>query len=263
MMATAPRYRIMLQAGCGIVQESRLILGTWKPGMDVGELCIRLRDQGAFPNLASRSLENLVKRGFAPRYLVENERPALTLKSLLPVVSNADWTQLAFLYSARAVRLLGDFVREIYWPHYAAGNHSVSLVESRDFVRRAANEVSRERPWSEGIIARNGGDLLKSLGDFGLAEVNRTPSRRILPYSIRVTTVALLAYDLHLRGIGDNSLASHEDWGLFGLNEADVREEMKALARRDLLMIQSAGEIVRISWRYSTWEGLLNDLTQG
>jgi hypothetical protein len=263
MMTTTTSYKIMLQAGCGIVPETRIILNAWSPGVNVPDLCRRLLDHGAFPNLASRTMQNLVREGFAPRYLTDDARPALVMKALAPMLPNTDWTQLAYLYTARAVRLLGDYVREIYWPRYGAGNNSMTLIESREFVRSVSHQGGTDKPWSESSIVRNGGYLLKTLSDFGLVEDKRTVQRRILPYSIRPTTLAVLAYDLHLRGMGDNAVVAHEDWGLFGLNEVDVREELKSLARRDLLIIQSAGETVRISWRYSKWEEVLHVLTQG
>jgi len=146
MTAISASYKIMLQAGCGIVPETRVILNAWAPGLSVAELCRRLLEQGAFPNLASRTMQNLVKEGFAPRYLVDGARPALALKALSPVISNSDWTQLAYLYTARAVRLLGDYVREIYWPRYSAGNNTMTIVESREFVRRVSHQGGTDKP---------------------------------------------------------------------------------------------------------------------
>lgn len=262
MVSEPADYKVMLQAGCGIVPETRSILEVWKPGMGASEIAKRCLEGGNFPNLAARTLTNLVKVAFAPRYLVDGDRPAQVLKTLLESSTPAEWSQLAYLYSARAVRLLRDFVVEVYWARYAAGSDSVSLLQAREFVNAASHQGRTDKQWSESTIQRNGSYLLRTLSDFGLLEETRRPSRKILPFSIRQNTAAVLAYDLHFRGLGDNAVVAHEDWHLFGLNETDVRQELKALSRRDLLIIQTAGDMVRISWRFSTWEDFLRALAK-
>jgi hypothetical protein len=72
-----------------------------------------------------------------------------------------------------------------------------------------------------------------------------------------------LAYDLHLAGMGDNALMNHQDWQLFGLSCDEVREEFKRLSLKGYFIVQSAGDVTRISWKYTTMEELCNVLAQG
>jgi len=99
--------------------------------------------------------------------------------------------------------------------------------------------------------------------DYGLLETGLRSNRRILPFRITQPVSVFLAYDLHLRGIADNSLLAHEDWGLFGLSRDDVVQELKRLSRQGDLVIQAAGDVVRISWTYKDMETVCNVLAQG
>ena len=72
-----------------------------------------------------------------------------------------------------------------------------------------------------------------------------------------------LAHDLHFAGLGDNAVLSHLDWRIFGLAVYDVREELKRLALKGYLILQSAGDITRISWKYKTMEELCDVLAEG
>ena len=70
-------------------------------------------------------------------------------------------------------------------------------------------------------------------------------------------------YDLHFKGHGDNSVLSHPDWVLFGMERDDVLDEMKRLALKGLLIMQSAGGVTRISWPHKTMEELADVLAHG
>jgi hypothetical protein len=98
--------------------------------------------------------------------------------------------------------------------------------------------------------------------DFGLLGPASAKGRRILPYHIESKVVAYLAYELHFSGINDNALLTHEDWQLFGLARQDVLEEIKRLSLKGLLILQAAGDVIRISWKQEGMEALCDVLTQ-
>jgi hypothetical protein len=87
-------------------------------------------------------------------------------------------------------------------------------------------------------------------------------SRRILPFRVSPFVATYLAYELHFSGIGDSALPSHEDWQLFGLARGDALEEIKKLSLKGLLIIQAAGDLIRISWKQQDMEALCDVLTQ-
>jgi hypothetical protein len=78
----------------------------------------------------------------------------------------------------------------------------------------------------------------------------------MLPYRISPSVAAYLAHELHFRGISDNALLAHEDWQLFGLAREDVLNEVKRLSLMGLLIVQAAGDVIRISWKQPNMETL-------
>lgn len=256
-------YTTQLQAGLGLVDETKALLAFWSPGLGAGQLYREALASGRFPNVSARRLRNIVIECFAPRYLVADGAPAAHLKRLSTRLPNAALTQLMLLFACRANPILADFVREVYWPRYAGGAGNLSNDDARAFVTRAIDDAKTCRGWSDTTIRRVAGYLTGCCADFGLLEPGRRPTRRILSYRIAPPVAAYLAYDLHLAGLGDNALLAHPDWALFGLARAEVLDLLKRLSRQGLLIVQVAGELVRIGWTHPTLEALCDVLAQG
>jgi hypothetical protein len=142
--------------------------------------------------------------------------------------------------------------REVYWARYAGGYQEISSEDARAFVERGIDDGKTSKRWTESTIRRVSAYLTGCCADYGLLERGLRSSRRILPFRISTTTIAYLAYELHFHGVGDNAVLNHEDWKLFGLERDDVLEEMKRLSLKGLVIIQSAGDVVRISWKQRT-----------
>jgi hypothetical protein len=66
-----------------------------------------------------------------------------------------------------------------------------------------------------------------------------------------------------LSGVGDNALLTHADWKLFGLEREDVLDEIKRMSLKGLLIVQAAGDMIRISWKHQSMEALLDVITEG
>jgi hypothetical protein len=166
-----------------------------------------------------------------------------------------------FVYTCRANSIFGDFVRTIYWSRYAAGYSDVSNEDARVFVERAIDDGKTKKRWSEEMVRRVSGYLVGCCADFGLLEPGRRTSRRIVPFRIIPTVSAYLSYELHFANVGDNALLTHDDWQLFGLERADVLEDIRRLSLKGLLIVQAAGDMVRISWKMQDMEVLCDVLT--
>lgn len=255
-------YTTQLSAGQGMIDESRTLLDLWQPDMKSSELYQTALDSGYFPNVTARRLRNIVAECFAPRYLVKNDYPAILLKDLKNSLSSTELTQLFFLFTARANPILADFVRGVYWAKYAGGQNSIRNEDAKKFVIEANQNSKTIRYWSERTIQRMAGYLTGCCADFGMLEKGRKSVRKILPFRIEPKTMALLAYDLHFAGFGDNAVVAHPDWGLFGLQKEDVRDELKRLSLKGFVILQSAGDVIRIGWNYKTREDLIHVISQ-
>ena len=254
-------YTTQLQAGLGLVQETSALLDLWEPGDTASQLCDRALESGQFPTVTARRLRNIVAECFAPRYLNPVENVAWRLKQLKAVLSGADFRQLLLLHTARANKILADFVRDVYWERYAGGYDYVTSEDAEDFVRHALDEGKTEKYWADSTVKRVCSYLLGACSDYDLLG-DRTGSGRIITAGrLSSVTAAYLAYDLNDQGMADNVMAAHPDWKLFGLDEQSVRGELKNLSLQGLIVLQAAGDIVHISWRYSSMEEFIDGLS--
>jgi hypothetical protein len=256
-------YTTQLQAGLGMQAETAVLFDLWHPGMDAGKLFDAALASGRFPNVSARRLRNIVSECFAPRYLRNDAQPAILLRTLRSTLSNRELQQLLFLYTARANAVLADFVRDVYWGAYVGGRHELSNDEARAFVTRASTAGRTSTLWADSTVRRVAAYLTGCCSDFGLLERSSQGSRRILPFRIEPRVAALLAYDLHFSGVADNALASHEDWELFGLDRAEVINELRRVSLKGLVVIQVAADVIRISWPLKTIEEVANALAKG
>ncbi len=261
-MSAARFYTTQLQAGLGLIEETRLLLGHYEPGISTSELSDRALASGLFPRVSARRLHNIVSECFAPRYL-RTPGTAAVLKRLAGSLTRQEFSQLLFLHTARANLILDAFVREQYWPHYSAGRDSLSLDEAREFVLTAVREGKTQKSWSDTTIKRISSYLIGCCADYGLLSANVRGPRRILPFRILPKVAAYLAYDLKFQGLGDNQVVGHSDWQLFGLEREDVREQFKRLSLQGFLIMQSAAEVTHISWTHKHMDEVIDVLTQG
>lgn len=256
-------YTVQLGHGLGLIEETPVLLDLWQEGMSSADLYRAALESGRFPTLTARRLKNLIDSGFAPRFLGNGSAPSILLKQLRQVLSKKEFDQLLFLYTCRTHAILADFVTEVYWPAYSGGRQVLTNQEARDFAAAAVRDGKTTTAWSDITVRRAGGYLTGCLADFGLLEGGAKGSRRILAYRIEPRVAAVLAYELHFAGHGDNRVASHPDWALFGMEPEDVTDELKRLAMRGFFLVQSAGGAVRIGWNYKSMEELVDVLAQG
>jgi hypothetical protein len=262
-VANSKAYTTQLQAGLGLVNETKTLLDLWSPGMSANQLYQMALESGRFPTVTARRLRNIVVECFAPRYLVASGAPAAHLKRLSSTISTADLTQLMLVFTSRANRILGDFVRQVYWARYAGGYTQITNDDARTFVERAIDDGKTVKRWSETTVRRVSAYLTGCCADYGLLEGGLRSNRQIISFRVSPSVAAYLAYELHFSGVGDNALLTHEDWQLFGLSREDVLEEIKRLSLKGLLIVQVAGDVIRISWRKQDMETLCDVLTQG
>ena len=157
--------------------------------------------------------------------------------------------------------MLFDFVIQIYWEKYANGQDTLTRADAEAFILRAIDDGKTPSRWSQGQILRTGRYLTGCCADFGLLGERKVSNWKILSFEIHPKAFAYLAHHLHFCGMGDNAIIRHENWQLFGLERDDVLEEIKCLSLKGLVIIQAAGDVVRISWKQRNMEEMCDVLT--
>lgn len=254
-------YTTQLQAGLGLLEETKQLLQVYQPGMSASQLYEAALASGRFPLVTARRLRNIVAECFAPRYM-RDPHVAELLKSLVDRFTTAELNQLLFIYTTRANLVLADFVREVYWPRYSAGRNDLQLEDARTFVANSVREGKTQKPWSETTIKRISSYLMGCCADYGLLTTTGRNQRSIAAYRILPKVAAYLAYDLKFSGLGDNQIVSSADWDLFGLERADVRDQLKRLSLQGLVIFQAASDVVHIGWTYKSMEELIDVIAQ-
>ncbi len=163
-------YTTQLQAGLGLVNETKTLLELWSPGMSANQLHQVALASGRFPTITARRLRNIVVECFAPRYLVNGGTPAVYLKRLSATISVADLTQLMLVFTSRANPILGDFVRHVYWARYAAGYTQITNEDARAFVERGIDDGKTVKRCSETTVRRVSAYLTGCCADYGMLE---------------------------------------------------------------------------------------------
>lgn len=259
---TTATYTAQLGAGMGMIAETRNLLDLWRRGMNATALNQCALQSGRFPNMSARRLRNVVAESFAPRYLRPGEAPAELLQRVKDVLSNREFEQILFIYTCRANAILADFVRDVYWAAYTSGRSTLSNEDAQAFVILANQDGKTSTPWAASTIERVAGYLTGCCADFGLLERGRKSVRRILSYRIELRVAALLAYDLHFGGLADNRIVADTQWALFGMDAADVLDELKRLSLKGLVIVQHASDVTRIGWQHKTMGEVANALAQ-
>lgn len=257
-------YTTELSKGLGAVPETIALLEHWSPGMNAEELARITIAEGLLGRATANRAWDLASRVFARRLLTDGGEPAARLRRLVDGgVDGAIVRQLLFLFTARAHRILRDFVTEVYWPRCRDGALRLGRDEADRFIEDATMAGRIDPPWSPPISQRAARDLTGTLSDFGLLEEKRASVRSVVAFPILLGTTLYLAHETHFAGFSDNSILDSPDWQLFGLERADVVRELERAAQRGHFIVQNAGDLLRVGWRYRTMEECLDAIARG
>jgi hypothetical protein len=245
-MVLKKEYNSNLLKGTGLIQEMLILIDTYdssEPYLDFQERVVR-------DDLLSKSTENrvidIVRNIFKDRFLGYDINIPEVLKQMREeYVSMSVLTQIFFLYTCRANRLLVDFIIEVYFKKLNSGYHYLKASDPKDFIKVALADGRISSSWSESTMSKVSEHIIATLIDFELIERNKT----ILNFRIVDLTANYLAHELHFRGISDNNIWHHEDWKLFGLMPNDVVSIFERLANQGTFIMQFSGELLSISWK--------------
>jgi hypothetical protein len=120
------KYASTLNAGLGMIGETRTMMNLWNPGISATALHEPTLSSGRFPNMSAPRLRNVVVEGFAATCLRYREETMLLLRQAKETLSSCEFEQLLFLQTCRAHLIFADFVRLVCWPAYAASPRAES-----------------------------------------------------------------------------------------------------------------------------------------
>ena len=259
-MSSGNQYTCNLTQGLGLIDETLSILELWEPGMGAVKLYEKVLSSGLFSTMTARRVKNIVVDVVRTRYLVDNGKPAMLIKAMAGRFNKRAVSQIMYVYTCQVNRILFDFITDVYWSAFAACRDSVTGDMALQFVRRAVAEGKTTCRWSDSVIRRNAAYLIGACSDFGLLEKSRKTEKKICSLIIDADAALIIAHELHFSGLGDNAIVSNEIWSLFGLDRSDVIDTLKRISVRGALIVQQAGEVLSIGWKYKNMEELVNGI---
>jgi hypothetical protein len=256
-----PRYTSRAIKGTALMEETRALLRAWTPGEAPAEFRKRASEQDLLGKATASRRDDLVRRVFGPRFLVDGQEPAATIRRLLIARGDGPWfAQISLLIAARADVVLREAVTA-FLP--AVRSRGASAVITPDLIRFLEEQQARgrmTRPWSPGVRASVAQHVLHQLTDLRVLGQPRRGVRPLLPYVPGTIAMAWLASELHRGGASDAEIVAHPDWQVWQMHEADVREALDRLSDLGLWMYQGAGSVVRITWLAPDWSAVLSVL---
>ena len=253
--ATADRYTNRISKGTSLLAETRILFREWQPGETSRELAERTLENDLLGRATAYRVNDIVRRGFAPRFLLPKPSPAGHLKRLLEQRSAGDWFgNLCLLYAARADVLVRDAVTVMLRRARDEGRLALSLDAAISFLRDSEEGGKMITPWSLETKKKVARGLLKILTDFGFLRHSNRGAREIRNFRPEPLAAAYLACDLHFQGLSDAAVVSHPDWHIWLFEEPAVRAALDDLSRHGLWVFQAAGSVVRITWNVPSME---------
>jgi hypothetical protein len=245
-MVLKKKYNSNLLKGTGLIQEMLILIDIYDSTVPY----LEFQERVVKDDLLSKSTENrvidIVRNIFKDRFLGYDINIPEFLKEMREeYVSMSVLTQIFFVYTCRANKLLVDFINEVYFKKLGSGHNNLNASDPKDFIKTAMVDGRIETQWSESTINRVSSHIIATLIDFELIKRNR----EIPKFRIFDLTANYLAHELHFRGISDNNIWHHEDWKLFGLSPQDVISIFESLANQGAFIMQFSGEILSISWK--------------
>ncbi|MDI3291589.1 BrxA family protein [Polyangium sp. 15x6] len=247
--------------GTALLEEMRALLRAYEPGETPDAFRRRMATGDPLGKATAARRDDLVRRVFLPRFLVDGKEPATSLRQLLDARGSGPWLPpLCLLFAARADVVLREAIT-VFLPEVRASGRSA--VHTRDFIAFLEAQEARgrmQKPWSENVRTSVAQHVFHQLTDLGVLGNARRGVRTLLSYAPGDLPFAYLACELHRRGCSDAALVAYPDFLVWQMAEPEVRENMNRLVDLGLWIYQGAGSVVRISWLFSEWQTVLNIL---
>lgn len=257
--ATRRMYTTAISKGAGMVDETRILLRHWTPGMTPESLERIAQEQDLFGNATSYRTTDVVRRVFIPRFTKPDDKPARILKQILDVhLTDRAFTEMLFVFTARRDPLVYDFVTMEYWPSIRRGRRLFDTDSVVSFLEAARIDGRLDNEWSDKVSVRISRCILGLLRDIGFIREQVRGRREAVDYSVSDAAMAILARELMDAGVTSSSIGSHPDWGLFGLRADDVLDRLDRLGEQGGVILQRAGSVIHLTWMQNSIEELID-----
>ncbi|MFD3000435.1 BrxA family protein [Pontibacter toksunensis] len=255
MINTQWVYNSDLLKGTGLIQETLLLLDIYEPGIPKADLIKKVIESNVLVRNHPNRIKDIVNHTFFRRYLKQGEDTVTSLKLLREKHVSLDiLNQIFLIYTCRANLILFDFIRFVYQKLIKEGASELPGNAAKAFIDEAIIDGNIEKAWADSTKRKVSEHINASMIDFKL--INR--QRKILPFFPYDFVANYLVHQLHFSGLSDEAILNAKEWELFGYNRHDTLKHLERLSFQGNFILQSSGEIVRITWNYQNMNELID-----
>lgn len=253
-------YNTALKKGTAMISESIELLKLWNEKLSFSEFKNIALTKGVLGKTTQKRLIDIISEVFAPRFLIDGQKPAKYLQQMLKIgIPQTNIRLILFLYTCRAQKLLYDFLRTVYWKKYFNGIYEITKTDVVRFIEDAIRMGKTKQSWSNSSIDRVSQTVLKVLSEFQFIEQTKKQNKKMVVFTLDPFITKYLTHEIHFNNLSDDSILTHPDWLLFGITEENVINELERAARDGTFIIQYSGELLRVSWKYASMKEFMNE----
>ena len=245
-------YNTNLAKGTGFINETLTLIEFYEEGESKSDFLARCTAANILDKSTEHRTKDIIKLVFFDRYWRGDKNVIHRLKSMrYNGLSLESLKTILFIYTARANRVLYDFVKEIKASNQ---NEKITTSIANQFI---LNSISFDMApkWSDSMIKRVSSYLLSCLKDFDLVDsesylTSSFPDQKVINY---------ILHELHFDGQRDDEIIRDHTWELLGLNEYQVIKEIEKISFKGTFIFQYSGEILKIGWNYQSMEEFIEN----
>ena len=257
--AAIPVYSSKIIKAGALLADTKTLLSQWDINVDVPRNLQRIRHENIFGK-ASRSRVEDILAIFRQRYLSEETVTRALVILVRGHFPAASLDRILYFLSARADKLLYDFVTEVLCPLKASGVVDIHIGEIRRTLLLWTQDRRTKGRWSENTIERIAQGLLSSLRDFGV--LKGRVHKQIAPAYLPLRSFCYLAFYLKQHEPSCSRLLDLADWDLFFLSRESVERFLFEAHQNHFLEYHAAGSVTRLTFPAGTLEEYANVLVE-
>lgn len=249
-MTASGNYGSDICYGTCLIDWSLDTLAIWEDGMTAVELYEKVQKVAVRSDITASSQKHYICELFKHRFLSEEGLAfARLLNRFQDGLSRPLKEQILFLLVARADDMIRDFMELEYWPRVKQGHKIIDPAVAKAFIEESARISRGGTVWSDRRKKNLSGGIMGMLSGFGFIDKKGPPRYRVTPLVPLPELTAMMACELHERGLSDDAVVDHRDWKILGLDRNEVIGALRSSRFSNLFIVQSAGDFVNIAWK--------------
>jgi hypothetical protein len=208
-------YLLRLASKTSLIEETRQFLLDYSRVRDI-EATRQALVNGGLPQRSRATRVTIVE--IVQIRLTRWHPPAWVLDDLIAFAQDGHQTDLQaalLLHTARQDNLFYDIIQQIIAPRWFAGERDLVRADVQRFLDSLQSTHPEVAGWSHSTRQKLSSNVLTTLRDFGLLQVQGKVSKQIVEPIVPPTVVQHLVRLLQAEGIPPEQIAHHPDWQLW------------------------------------------------